>query len=133
MKYGYMLPSRGPLARPENLAAIAQRGEELGYQMMMFPDHIVMPRRILSQYPYTRSGVFPGTDNNETYEQLTTHAFPAGQTRSIRLVTSVMVVPHRSPVVTAKAPATLDILSGGRLTVGMAAKLRPRAVLPRLG
>ena len=114
-----MLPSRGPLTRPENLSVIAKRGEELGYGFIMFPDHIVMPRNVSSQYPYSQSGVFPGTDNSETMEQLTTLAFLAGQTSSIRLVTSVMVVPHRSPVVTAKVLSTLDVLSQGRVTVGV--------------
>ena len=51
MKFGFMLPSRGPLARPENLLVIATRGEELGYSFMTFPDHIVMPRDVSSQYP----------------------------------------------------------------------------------
>ncbi len=119
MTFGFMLPSRGPLTRPENLSSIAKRSEELGYGFIMFPDHIVMPRNVSSQYPYSASGVFPGTDNSETMEQLTTLAFLAGQTSSIRLVTSVMVVPHRSPVVTAKALSTLDVLSQGRVTVGV--------------
>ncbi len=65
MKYGIMLPSREPLARPDSLSAIAQRAEELGYHVMMFPDHIVLPRQTGSQYPYSESGVFPGTDNND--------------------------------------------------------------------
>ncbi|MDP7588316.1 MAG: LLM class F420-dependent oxidoreductase [SAR202 cluster bacterium] len=119
MKFGFMLPSRGPLAGPKSLSVIAQRGEEFGYSFIMFPDHIVMPRNVSSQYPYSQSGVFPGTDNSETMEQLTTLAFLAGQTNSIRLVTSVMVVPHRSPVVTAKVLSTLDVLSQGRVTVGV--------------
>ena len=119
MNFGFMLPSRGPLSQPENLSVIAKRGEELGYSFMMFPDHIVMPRDVSSRYPYTNSGVFPGTDTGETMEQLTTLAFLAGQTSTIRLVTSVMVVPHRSPVATAKVLSTLDILSQGRLTVGV--------------
>ena len=119
MNFGFMLPSRGPLTRPECLSLIAKRGEELGYGFIMFPDHIVMPRNPSSQYPYSPSGVFPGTDNNETMEQLTTLAFLAGQTSSIRLVTSVMVVPHRSPVLTAKVLSTLDVLSRGRITVGV--------------
>ena len=55
-----MLPSRGPLTRPENLSVIAKRGEELGYSFLMFPDHIVMPRDVSPQYPYSQSGVFPG-------------------------------------------------------------------------
>lgn len=119
MKYGIMLPSRGELARPDSLSAIAQRAEELGYHVMMFPDHIVLPRHTDSQYPYSESGIFPGTDTNETMEQLTTLAFLAGQTKTIRLVTSVMIVPHRSPVVTAKVLSTIDVLSKGRMTVGV--------------
>ena len=119
MNFGFMLPSRGPLTRPESLSVIAKRGEELGYDFIMFPDHIVIPRNVSSQYPYSTSGVFPGTDNSETMEQLTTLAFLAGQTSFIRLVTSVMVVPHRSPVVTAKVLSTLDVLSRGRVTVGV--------------
>ena len=119
MKFGFMLPSPGLLSRPENLSVIARRGEELGYSFIMFPDHIVIPRDVSSQYPYSESGVFPGTDNGETMEQLTTLAFLAGQTTSIRLVTSVMVVPHRNPVVTAKVLSTLDVLSQGRLTIGV--------------
>ena len=52
-------------------------------------------------------------------EQLTLLAFLAGQTSAIRLVTSVIIVPHRNPLVAAKALATLDVLSGGRLVVGV--------------
>ena len=52
---------------------------------------------------------------------LTVHAFLAASTTSLRLLTSVMVVPHRPPVLTAKVLATIDILSGGRLIVGCGA------------
>ena len=119
MKYGIMLPSRGDLARPENIIPIAQKAEELGFAVMMFPDHIVLPNDVDSPYPYTHSGVFPGTDNNEAMEQLTVLSFLAGQTESIRLVTSVMIVPHRPPVLTAKILSTIDVLSNGRVTVGV--------------
>ena len=119
MKYGIMLPSRGDLARPDNIIPIARKADELGYSVMMFPDHIVLPNEFDSPYPYTQSGVFPGTDNNEATEQLTMLAFLAGQTESIRLVSSVMIVPHRPPVLTAKVLSTIDVLSNGRLTVGV--------------
>ena len=89
MRYGIMLPSRGPLARPDSLSSIAQRAEELGYHVMMFPDHIVLPRQTDSQYPYSESGVLPGTATNETMAQLTTLAFLACQTQPIRLLPSV--------------------------------------------
>jgi probable F420-dependent oxidoreductase len=119
MKYGFTLPGRGPLATPDNLAAIARRGEELGYDFVLFGDHIVVPRQIASPYPYTETGEFPGSASGEAMEQLTVLSFLAGQTRTIRLVTSVIIVPHRNPLVAAKALATLDVLSKGRLVVGV--------------
>ena len=119
MKYGIMLPSRGELALPENIIPIAKKADELGFSVMMFPDHIVLPNEVDSPYPYTQSGIFPATDTNEATEQLTMLAFLAGQTESIRLVTSVMIVPHRPPVLTAKILSTIDVLSKGRVTVGV--------------
>jgi probable F420-dependent oxidoreductase len=119
MKYGFTLPGRGPLATPDALAAIARRGEELGYHLLLFGDHVVVPRHIASPYPYTETGEFPGSAAGEAMEQLTVLAFLAGQTQTIRLVTSVIIVPHRNPLVAAKALATLDVLSKGRLIVGV--------------
>src|SRR5499433_4396558 len=119
MRYGLTLPGRGPLATPDNLAIIAKRAEELGYYMVLFGDHIVVPRHITSTYPYTADGAFPGSGSGKAMEQLTVLAFLAGQTPTIRLVTSVIIVPHRPPLVAAKALATLDVLSKGRLIVGI--------------
>ncbi len=119
MKYGLMLAGRGPFATPDNLVAIAKCGEELGYETLSTGDHIVVPRTIKSTYPYSPTGEFPGAGSGEYLEQLTILAFLAGQTETIRLVTSVIIVPHRNPLVAAKALATLDVLSKGRLTVGI--------------
>ena len=119
MKYGIMLPSRGDLALPDNIIPIARKADELGFAVMLFPDHIVLPNDVDSPYPYTQSGIFPATDTNEATDQLTMLAFLAGQTESIRLVTSVMIVPHRPPVLTAKILSTIDVLSKGRLNVGV--------------
>ena len=49
MKYGFTLPGRGPLATPDHLVSIAKRGEELGYHMVLFGYHIVVPRHITSE------------------------------------------------------------------------------------
>jgi probable F420-dependent oxidoreductase len=119
MKYGFTLPGRGPLATPDSLATLARRGEELGFDLVLFGDHIVVPRHIVSTYPYTEGGEFPGSASGVAMEQLTVLAFLAGQTRTIRLATSVIIVPHRNPLVAAKALATLDVLSKGRLVVGV--------------
>ena len=119
MKYGFTLPGRGPLATPETLGRIARAGEDLGYDALFTGDHILVPRNIASPYPYTEGGEFPGSPSGESMEQLTLLAFLAGQTSRIRLVTSVIIVPHRNALVAAKALATLDVLSGGRLVVGV--------------
>ena len=119
MKYGFTLPGRGPLATPERLGILARKGEEFGFDALLTGDHILVPRTIKSPYPYTETGEFPGSGSGESMEQLTLLSFLAGQTSKVRLVTSVIIVPHRNPLVAAKALATLDVLSGGRLVVGV--------------
>ena len=116
MRYGFYLPTRGGCAVPEAIEAILARGEALGFSSTMIADHIVFPTQIASKYPYTVSGEFPG--GGDALDQLTLLAFAAGRTRSLRLVTSVMILPYRNPVLTAKMLATIDVLSRGRVTVG---------------
>jgi probable F420-dependent oxidoreductase len=117
MRYGFYLPTRGGCATPEAVEAIVRRGEALGFHSVMIADHVVFPTVIASKYPYTVSGTFPG--GGDALEQLTLVAFVAGCTRTLRLVTSVMILPYRNPVLTAKMLATIDVLSRGRLTVGV--------------
>jgi len=117
VRYGFYLPTRGGCATPEALEAIVQRGEALGFHSVMIADHVVFPTAIASKYPYTVSGAFPG--GGDALEQLTLMAFVAGRTRTLRLVTSVMILPYRNPVLTAKMLATIDVLSRGRVTVGV--------------
>jgi probable F420-dependent oxidoreductase len=115
--YGFYLPTRGACATPEAIETFLERGEALGFDSVMVADHVAFPTTIKSKYPYTVSGVFPG--QGDALEQLTLVTFAAAKTRRLRLVTSVMIVPYRNPVVTAKALATIDVLSKGRLTVGV--------------
>ena len=117
MRYGFYLSTRGRSATPEALQTVVMRGEALGFHSVVIADHVVFPVRIASKYPYTVSGAFPG--DGDTLEQLTLTAFVAAHTRRLRLVTSVMILPHRPPVLAAKMLATLDVLSAGRLTVGV--------------
>src|SRR5208282_1573337 len=72
-------------------------------------------------YPYSDSGEFPSGAAAPRLEQLTAATFIAAATSKLRIVTSVMVVPHRPAVLTAKILATLDVLSKGRLTLGIGA------------
>jgi len=117
MRYGFYLPTRGQTATPEALEALVQRGERLGFASVMIADHLVFPVTIKSRYPYTVSGDFPG--KGDALDQLALMTFVAAKTTRLRLVTSVMIVPYRNPVLTAKALATIDVLSKGRITLGV--------------
>ena len=119
MRFGFYLPNSGPTARPEPLAAIARQGDALGFYCMVAGDHILVPREVNSPYPYTADGRFHGGDAVEYMEQLTLLTYLAGITTNIRLVPSVMIVPYRNPLLAAKILATLDVLSQGRLTLGV--------------
>ncbi len=118
MDFGYNLPTRGPAATRDGLTRLARKADDLGYAYLAVPDHIVFPRSIDSEYPYDATGRFPGDGSGAFLEQLTQIAFLAAVTEKVRFVTSVMVVPHRPAVLTAKILATIDVLSEGRLTVG---------------
>jgi probable F420-dependent oxidoreductase len=106
MHFGFNLPISGPLAAPEIVARIAREGEALGYDYLTITDHVVLPDTAEPGYPYSESGAFFSTDTFYRHEQL---------------VLAVMVVPHRPAVLAAKMLATIDVLSGGRLTVGIGA------------
>ena len=119
MDFGLHLGVRGPAADPDSLRVIAQEAECLGFTHLGLSDHIVIADKVDSPYPYTKTGRWFAEDSGECLEQLTTLAFIAAATSDIRLLTSVMVIPHRPPVLTAKMLNTLDVLSKGRLTVGL--------------
>jgi probable F420-dependent oxidoreductase len=117
MRYGFYLPTRGQTASPEALETLIARAEDFGFSSVVIADHIVFPVTIKSKYPYTVSGAFPG--QGDALEQLSLMAFVAGKSQTLRLISSVMILPHRNPVVTAKMLATIDVLSRGRVTVGV--------------
>jgi probable F420-dependent oxidoreductase len=121
MQIGFNAPTSGPLATADSLTELAVEGEAMGFDYLTFSDHIVIPTDISARYPYSETGEFPQGARAGRHEQLTEVTFVAAKTSRIRLVTSVMVVPHRPAVLTAKILATIDMLSNGRLTVGIGA------------
>ena len=123
MKFGFSAPFRGPLANAEDIRTIAEAAERLGYDTISVADHIVVPSTVGANYPYSETGEFAWTADGSTdcMEQFTLLAWLAAVTTKIRLLTSVIVVPHRNPLFMAKSIATTDQLSGGRVTVGCGA------------
>jgi probable F420-dependent oxidoreductase len=121
MQIGFNLPVSGPMASPEVMANIAQLGESLGFDYLTLTDHVALPDTSTPGYPYSTTGEFYTPDPGHRVEQLTTAAWVAAKTSKIRIVLAVMVVPHRPAVVTSKMLATIDVLSGGRLVIGIGA------------
>ncbi len=121
MQFGFNLPNSGKLAAPEIMSRIAREGEALGYDYLTVTDHVVLPDMAEPGYPYSESGSFYSTDSAHRHEMLTLAAWLAAITARVRLVLAVLVVPHRPAVLAAKQLATIDVLSGGRLTVGIGA------------
>src|SRR5207253_10505057 len=117
--FGVSLPGRGPLAKPELILKIAERADSLRFDSVFVTDHVVLPvSAARSRYPYAESGEFPGGMDQDYLEPLTLLGHLAHATRRVRLGTSVLVIPYRNPVVTAKMLANLDVFSGGRVILG---------------
>src|ERR671925_121501 len=118
MRFGCHLPVYGPVATRETLLGFARRAETLGYDSLWASDHVVLPWRIVSRYPYNATGEFPLPPATDFLEPLTALALVAGVTERVALGTTVLVLPHRHPLLAAKMLATLDHLAPGRVILG---------------
>ena len=107
MKFGVCIPNFGLKANKEAIEEIAKRAEELNYDSLWLTDHILVPK--IYSNPY-----------GNTFEILTTLAYLSGKTERIKLGTSILVLPLRNPIIVTKQLVNIDILSGGRLILGVA-------------
>ncbi len=117
--FGCTVPTSGTAADPAALRGLAQTAEGLGFGSLWVSDHVVIPARIESPYPYSPDGRFHLGPTGPYFEPLTALTYLAGATERIRLGTHVLILPYRNPVVMAKEIATLDVLSGGRVDLGI--------------
>ncbi len=119
MDFGFSLPGRGPLASPEPVLKLATKAESLRYASVFVTDHVVLPASMArSVYPYSVTRALPGGAAQDYLEPLAMLAWLAHATTRIRIGTSVLVIPYRNPLVTAKMLATIDRLSKGRVILG---------------
>ncbi len=121
MEYGVTLPGTGPLATPEALTAVAARAEAAGFTSVWATDHVALPLRSASRYPYTTDGAPPWAPTIPYLDALTALGWAGAVTRRVRLGTSILILPLRPPLLVAKTVATLDHLSGGRVILGVGA------------
>ena len=121
MQFGLSTLTSGVFTTREAYMAVAKAAERAGFDFLSVSDHVVVPANLQTHYPYRVGGAFTATEQGYCFDQLATIAFLAGCTERLRLLTSVLVVPHRPAVLTAKMLATIDVLSNGRLIVGAGA------------
>jgi probable F420-dependent oxidoreductase len=106
------------VVEPDGLLDFARRAEEVGADSVWVPDHLIWPDKIESHYPYRSSGAPPVPSSVKLYDPWALLAAVATATSRIKLGTCVYVLPLRDPLVTARAVATVDVLSGGRTILG---------------
>jgi probable F420-dependent oxidoreductase len=106
VEYHVTLPNAHPRGTVQSVVEVAEAAEELGFAGVWTTDHLLMPA---------------GARYSRVLEPLVTLAFVAAKTSRVRLGTSVIVLPMRNPFVVAKQAATVDLVSGGRLTLGLGA------------
>ena len=104
MKFGFVLPNYGPQASRLAIIDSAIMAENYGFDSIWLTDHLALPENDASLF-------------GNIYESISTMAFLAASTRTIKLGISTLVLPQRNPVEVAKSLASIDNLSGGRLII----------------
>src|ERR1019366_8892997 len=116
MRIGLRIPL-GPAI--QDLIQIARRGEAAGCDSVWISDHLVWPVDVHSLYPYSPTGSAPLPPGTPFFDPWVLLAGIAGATTSLRLATGVYILPLRQHLVTARAVASLDSLSLGRVIFGV--------------
>ena len=119
MKFGLMFVNSGPFSNRELLAHLARTAEQCGFESLWTVEHVVIPKDYQSPYPYSKNGKIPGGEDVSIPDPLLPLSFVAALTKAIRLATGVVILPQRHPLYLAKEIATLDLLSGGRVILGV--------------
>ena len=119
MKFGLMYANAGPFAFPEMLTHLARTAERVGVESMWTIEHVVIPVGYKSTYPYDPSGKIPAPEQMPMPDPLIPLAYAAAVTTTLRLATGILILPQRHPLYVAKEVATLDVLSHGRVILGI--------------
>ncbi len=118
MRIGFGLPNIGPLGNADNLLKVAERAEALGYDSLWTIERLLWPVKPRTPYPVTADGSLP-EGYKYSLDPLDTLTFAAARTKKIALGTSVLDMPYYNPVTLARRLTTIDVLSNGRLRVGL--------------
>ncbi len=118
MRLGFNIPNLGPAASAENIVIVAQRAEALGYDTVWVTERLLWPLNPQTPYAGTPDGSLPEAYKIQL-DPLDALTYAAAHTSRVGLGTSVLDMPYYNPVMLARSLTTLDLLSGGRLRVGL--------------
>lgn len=118
MKIGVAVPNIGPVATPEAITKVARLAETMGYHSLWTVERLLWPVNPQAPYPATHDGALP-EEYKHCLDPLDTLTYAAAVTSTIKLGTSVLDMPYYNPVMLARRLTTIDVLSKGRLVVGL--------------
>ena len=121
IKIGAYMPSAGHFPAEHGVPEMATRLEQAGFSSLWVSDHVVMPSQIQAAYPFAKDKKATWKTDTPWYDAMMILAMVATVTKHVELGTAILVLPLRHPVIFAKQAATIDALSGGRLTLGVGA------------
>lgn len=118
MKFGIAFANSGAFSHPALMGHLATTAERCGIESLWTVEHVAVPVKHMP-YPGSKDGQMPGGDNVAIPDPLLPLAYVAAITKTIKLATGILILPQRHPIYTAKEVATLDLLSGGRMILGI--------------
>ena len=118
MKFGIGFATSGAFSDPALLGHLATTAERCGFESLWSVEHVAIP---VPHTPYagSKDGSMPGGDEVAIPDPLIPLAYVAAITKTIKLATGILILPQRHPIYTAKEVATVDVLSGGRVILGI--------------
>jgi len=120
MKFGLRYCNTGRYVDPAEAVELILAAEEAGFESAWTVEHTVIPANYQSAYPYSEDGKMAGgQDDVPLPDPLIWMAYVAAVTSKIKLATGILILPQHNPVITAKQIATLDMMSGGRVLLGI--------------
>jgi probable F420-dependent oxidoreductase len=119
MRFGIAYANIGHFSTPDGAVALATAAEAAGFESLWTVEHVVVPHGYVSTYPYAPGGKMPGGEEFNLPEPLVWLTWVGAHTSTLRLGTGILVLPQRNPVILAKEVATLDVMSGGRVLLGV--------------
>jgi len=119
MKFGIAFANTMTFVGGEGAAELGKSAEDAGFDSLWTVEHILYPEGYESTYPYAPDGKMPGSGDSPIPDPLIWLAYVAANTTSLKLATGISLLPERHPVTYAKEVATLDMMSKGRVILGI--------------